>query len=174
MPDQAAIIRDWLKALATLCASNLEPDDLRGKLRAYVPMLSQEFPQEAFGPAALAHVARSCTFFPSFAELCAALAPWWKEHRPTPIAITSDQPATVKQREVEREAHESWANITPEQVRAKIRTIRDGFNPNAWGRCFAAALRNHAPRHLGLLPPEWLADPPEPADVVALRRLRET
>jgi hypothetical protein len=170
MPDKAAIIRDWLKALATLCASNLEKDDLQGKLRAYTPMLSQEFPQEAFSPAALAHVARACTFFPSFAELCAALAPWWKEHRPQPIAITSDQPDTVRNRESERLSRESWKNITPEQVRAKIRALNGNPMRAVLGHFLATALANHAPHQLGLLPPEWLVDHAEPANVVALRR----
>jgi hypothetical protein len=170
MPDKAAIIRDWLKALATLCASNLEPDDLRGKLRAYVPMLSQEFPQEAFSPAALAHVARAGAFFPSFAELCNALAPWWKEHRPQPIAITSDQPDTVRNREIERLARESWRNITPEQIRAKIRALNGNPMRDVLGHFLATALANHAPHHLGLLPPQWLDVVTEPAEVTVLRR----
>ncbi|HEY2617813.1 MAG TPA: hypothetical protein VGI78_10780 [Acetobacteraceae bacterium] len=153
-----------------LCADKGSKEELQVKLKAYVPMLAQEFPVDAFGTASLAAVGRSFTFFPSFAELCTALSPWWKEHRPQRPAITADQPATIRQREIERQCRESWESVTAEQVRAKIRAIRDSWKPAVYGHFLGIALIKYAPHHLGLLPPEWLRERREPADVVALRR----
>lgn len=172
MDNKQSAIRDWLKALAVLCASGPNKNELLGKLNAYVPMLAQEFPKEAFSPISLAEVGRKFTFFPSYAELTQALSPWWKEHRPPPVAsvITSDQNATVRQREIDREVRESWQTITDADVRAKIRAVLDSPMPQSFGPFLAAALRKHAPQHLPLLPPQWLKERTEPADVIALRR----
>jgi hypothetical protein len=170
MHDKIPAIRDWLKALAVLCASNLGKAELLGKLNAYAPMLAQEFGEGAFCATSLATVGRQFKFFPSYAELTEALSPWWKEHRPPLVAIASDQPGTIKQREIERQVRDSWTNISEAQVRAKIRTIRDGWMPGLYGAFLASCLRKHAPHHLALLPPEWLAERTEAADVIELRR----
>ena len=70
------IVRDWLKALAPLVASNLQHDELRAKITAYVPLLEEEFTPAAFTRASLAEVALQCTFFPAYAELCEKLRAW--------------------------------------------------------------------------------------------------
>jgi hypothetical protein len=168
-------IRDWLKALAVLCAANVSKAELSGKLNAYVPMLAQDFDRGAFSPASLAAVARQCKFFPSYAELAEALAPWWRENRPPQRAIASDQSATVKQREIERECRGSWDGITPEQIRAKVRELNGNPTRDTLGRFLTGAVAKHAPEHLRLLPPQWLKayqELPEVAEQreVSLRR----
>ena len=53
------------------------------KLAAYVPMLLDRFPAEAFTAASLEHVAhRAVKGFPTYGELTEWLGAWWKEHRP--------------------------------------------------------------------------------------------
>ena len=112
MADQA-VTRDWLKALGTLVAGSLPANESRAKLNLLAPMLAEEFPAGAFTPPSLAAVARQCKFFPSYAEICEVLSPWWKEHRPPHRAIAADQNATIRQREIEREVSESWDGIRP-------------------------------------------------------------
>ena len=57
------------------------------KLRAYVPLLQDEFPAAAFCQDSLAAVARQCQWFPSYAEVARHLSAWWREHRPSPPAL---------------------------------------------------------------------------------------
>jgi hypothetical protein len=171
MPDKAAVARDWLKALAVLCANNVTQSELVGKLNAYAPMLAQEFSDGAFSAASLAAIGRKFTFFPSFAELTEALSSWWQEHRPNHVPrIAADQDATIRQREIERNVRVSWETVSAADVRAKIRAVRDSPLQLSLGAFLAAALRKHAPQHLALLPPAWLKEPAEPAEVAALRR----
>ena len=172
--DHLRVATSWLNDLANLTAGPTPLADSKPKIATMAAALAEDFPAAAFTRQSLVVVARAAKFFPSYSEICAILSPWWKERRPKPIAIASDQPAAVRQREIEREARESWQNITPEQVRSKIRAVRDGWQPRTYGSFLASALRKHAPQHLGMLPPEWLVEHTEPADVVALRRMRET
>jgi hypothetical protein len=84
-------VRDWLKALGTLCAGSMSTRDAQAKLATYVPMLAHEFPNAAFTAASLAAVGRACKFFPSFGELATALSAWWEDNRPyepTPLRLT--------------------------------------------------------------------------------------
>lgn len=100
-------IRDWLKALGVLCAGNSSVKDAQAKLAAYAPMLAREFKPEAFTPDSLAAVARGCTFFPSFGELCATLAAWWEDNRPyqpTVPLLTGPKPDIPKPRDPPTEA----------------------------------------------------------------------
>jgi hypothetical protein len=165
-----ATIRDWLKALGVLAVGSMTPQEFKARIDAMTTLLAAEFAPGAFTPASLAVVARGCRHFPTYAELCDVLAPWWREHRPTPAAIPGDQSATVRQREIDREVSESWANITAAQVRAKLRDLDGHPMRNLLGDFLATALRKHASHHVALLPPEWLKDGADGADVVALRR----
>jgi len=162
----------WLTDLANLTAGRAMMDEIKPRIGAMAAALAAEFPEPAFCHASLLHVARKCKFFPSYAELVDTLGPWWKEHRPTPPQIASDQPATIRQREIERDARESWENVTAEQVNAKIRAIRadSGALTQTLGSFLAAALAKHAPRHLGLLPPAWIKAHVEPPHVTAMRQ----
>jgi len=58
------------------------------RLAAYVPMLLDRFPDAAFTPASLEHVAaKAVKGFPTYGELASWLADWWRDHRPMPTAI---------------------------------------------------------------------------------------
>ena len=162
----------WLSDLGKLTAGAAPLSDAKAKIASMAAALAEEFPPSAFSRASLVFVARQCKFFPTFGEVCDALGPWWKQHRPTPLAIAADQDATIKQREIERAVRESWDGITAPQVRAKIRAVRDSPAPlvPTLGSFLAAALGKHAPHHLALLPPEWLKDQAEPPQVQALRK----
>lgn len=172
--DHLHAITSWLNDLNDLTAGHAPLVDAKRKIAALAAALSEEYPAGAFTRQSLVVVAKASTFFPGFGEICKTLSPWWLERRPQPLAITSDQPASVKQREIEREVRESWQGITAEQARAKIRALNGNPMRLTLGHMLASALRKHAPQHLGLLPPEWLADRTEPADVVALRQPRTT
>jgi hypothetical protein len=65
-----------------------------------------------------------------------------------------------RQREkIQREhdiAEESWRGITDAQIQAKVRLLDGHPFRMLLGRMLATAVRRHAPRSLGLLPPEFL------------------
>jgi hypothetical protein len=78
-PEQR--IGSWLSDLATLTAGSAPVADAKVKIAALAGMLTTEFPPDAFTRDSLQHVARACTFFPSYAELTRALSGWWREHK---------------------------------------------------------------------------------------------
>ena len=162
-------VTSWLNDLNDITAGSKPLADSKPKIAALASILFEEFPPGAFTRQSLIVVGRSCKFFPSLAEICEVLGPWWKDHQPPLIAIAGDQAATVKQREIERETRESWENITPQQIRANVRALDGHQWRDAWGNLLAAAIQKHAPHHLGLLPPEWLKDRSEPPERAKLR-----
>ena len=58
--------------------------------------------------------------------------------------------------EIEAECRESWTNISPAQINAKIRALDGHPMRPILGRVLASALGKYAPVHLGLLPPTWV------------------
>jgi hypothetical protein len=104
-------VRDWLKGLGLLTAGNASAKDCQAKASAYGPMLAREFRPEAFTPASLAAVARACKFFPSFGEICNALAAWWEDNRPfepTVPLLTGPKPDIPKPRDPATEAERAY------------------------------------------------------------------
>lgn len=79
------------------------------RLASYVPMLLERFPPEAFTVQSLEHVAaRAVKGFPTYGELAQWLASWWRDHRPTPLALPPPEP--IRQRgepTAEEKAHAS-------------------------------------------------------------------
>lgn len=71
--------------------------------------------------------------------------------------MISQQPATVRQQEIEREVCESWEGITAEQVSRKVREVQHCAMPTLFGGLLATCINKHAPQHTGLLPPAWVA-----------------
>jgi hypothetical protein len=67
------IVLDWLKSLGVLCAGNMTVEDARTRCGAYATMLSEAFPAAAFTRKSLEEVASRCKWFPSYAEVVAAL-----------------------------------------------------------------------------------------------------
>jgi len=158
MAQADAHTRDWLKALGALIAPSMTQQEFAGRINVLAAALAREFPPGAFCPASLAHVARQCKFFPNFAELCEYLSPWWKEHRPKPIAIAADQNSTIKARQERADAEASWRDITDDQIRAKVWALNDHPMRQQLGHFLATAINRHVPEKLGMLPPEFLTD----------------
>ena len=91
MPKQTThlpVVRTWCQSLGVLSAVSITRHEAEMKLAAYVPMLMDRFPDAAFTPASLEHVAaRAVKGFPTYGELAAWLTEWWREHRPAPPAL---------------------------------------------------------------------------------------
>jgi len=90
------VTREWLVSLGALTAASLPVEDAKARVAAYLPLLLDEFPEAAFTKQSLAHVARSCKFFPTFGELCAALSDWWRTNRPAIAAADQDIPERLR------------------------------------------------------------------------------
>jgi hypothetical protein len=86
MPKQAThlpVVRQWCQSLGILSAVSISRQEAEMKLAAYVPLLMDRFPDGAFTTASLEHcAARAVKGFPTYGELAAWLAEWWREHRP--------------------------------------------------------------------------------------------
>ena len=82
-----SIVREWTVALGILTSGNMTRADAEMKLRAYVPLLQDNFPAAAFTQDSLHHVAAQCKWFPSYAEVIEHLRGWWRDHRPAPLAL---------------------------------------------------------------------------------------
>ncbi len=87
-----ATVREWTIALGILTAGQMTRADAEMKLRAYVPLLQDNFPAGAFTQDSLHHVAAQCKWFPSYAEVIEHLRGWWREHRPAPPALSPPPP----------------------------------------------------------------------------------
>jgi hypothetical protein len=97
------------------------------RLAAFVPMLLDRFPDAAFTPASLEHVAaRAAKGFPTYGELAGWLAEWWRDNRPMPTAIAAplfragppppprDPPTPEERAHVRRVAAEAIAALRSE------------------------------------------------------------
>jgi len=86
MPKQQThlpVVRQWCLSLAVVSAISISRQEAEMKLAAYVPLLMDRFPDAAFTTASLEHcAARAVKGFPTYGELAAWLAEWWREHRP--------------------------------------------------------------------------------------------
>jgi hypothetical protein len=85
-------VRQWVIALGVLTAGNMTRVEAEMKLRAYVPLLQDDFPAGAFCQRSLQHVAQQCRYFPSYADVVLHLRAWWREHRPAPPALPPPPP----------------------------------------------------------------------------------
>jgi hypothetical protein len=110
-------VREWTIALGVLTGGgNVTAADAELKLKAYVPLLLDNFPPAAFTQASLHHVAAQCKWFPSYAEVVTHLRAWWRDNRPINNALpapthrhaepeqpppTDDERAYVRQRVAE-------------------------------------------------------------------------
>lgn len=141
-------VRKWTIALGVLTAGNMTRADAEMKLRAYVPLLQDQFPAGAFTPASLHHVAAQCKWFPSYAEVIEHLRGWWREHRPY-VALPPPSPPPPR------------PDPTPEEMEAVSRTVREvtaalhtsAILKDTTGRSLDEAPRRPQPRHL---PPDVL------------------
>jgi hypothetical protein len=89
---KVGIVREWTIALGVLTAGNMTRVEAEMKLRAYVPLLLENFPPAAFTQDSLHFVASQCKWFPSYAEVIEHLRTWWHDNRPRPVAIAPPPP----------------------------------------------------------------------------------
>ena len=114
------VVREWCVSLGVLTAVSISRQEAEMKLAAYLPMLMQRFPDAAFTPQSLEHVAaQAVKGFPTYGELAQWLGDWWREHRPTPPALPPPEP--IRQRdEPTAEEREHVARVAAE-ARAFLR-----------------------------------------------------
>lgn len=133
------------------------------KLAAYVPLLVDRFPDAAFTTDSLEYVAfRASKGFPTYSELAAWLAEWWREHRPMPPRLTAPDNSASAQIDREHAALAvEWDD--PSGIQRRIRDLGD--DPRSL-RLLCAVVQRHAPQHLGWFPPAVIeamqADTPLP------------
>jgi hypothetical protein len=132
----ADIVREWTIALGVLTSSGrMTADDAELKLKAYVPLLVENFPPAAFTQASLHHVAAKCKWFPSYAEVITHLRAWWREHRPITNALPAPlhngpepdrPPPTEEERDyVRRRVAEIAALLSGGAADHALRPVRD-------------------------------------------------
>jgi hypothetical protein len=102
------------------------------RLAAFVPLLMDRFPDAAFTPASLEHcAAQAVKGFPTYGELAAWLADWWRQHRPAPPALPPPPP--IRQREEPTpEEIEHVTRVTAETVaflRSSAQPVEDRRSP---------------------------------------------
>lgn len=82
-PATQDAIAEWLMSLGTLCAAKMTVDDARLRIAAYGTMMAGDFEAGCFTKGSLKRVAPQFTWFPSYAEVYAALklekVRLWKE-----------------------------------------------------------------------------------------------
>ena len=140
------IVREWTIALGILTAGQMTRAEAEMKLRAYVPLLVDQFPVGAFTQDSLHHVAAQCKWFPSYAEVIEHLRGWWQQHRPMPPALPAPPP--IRQRGEPTEAErEHVTRVAAEAVAA----LRSSAQPEADRRTFGA--RHLTPAQLDVLNP---------------------
>jgi hypothetical protein len=125
------------------------------KLAAYVPMLLDRFPDAAFTPASLQHVAaRAVKGFPTYGELVEWLREWWMPNRPPLAALappdippprpepTDEERAAIAVRVAEAVAHLTAREPVEPPTRFGVRPLSpgqlDAINPLPNGRKRAA------------------------------------
>lgn len=150
----------WLTDLGKLTAGQAPLPDAKAKIATMAAALAAEFDARAFCRASLIHAARRCKFFPTFGEACEALSEWCRENPGQRQITAPDTEPNAAMRKLERErteAEASWRNISEPQIFAKVRALDGHPKRTELGRILAVALKRHAPRMLGMLPPEFLA-----------------
>jgi hypothetical protein len=138
MPAPTKIVREWCASLGVLTAVSISRYEADIKLAAYTPMLASRFPHQVFTPESLEYVAaRAIKGFPTYPELAAWLAAWWREQRPF-VALPAPQPEPHRQPPTDDErayVRQRVAEITASLSRADTDA---GLKPT----------RDPGPRHL--------------------------
>lgn len=161
-------VRQWLQSLGVLVATAMTLAEAKERLATFAPLLNAEFDRRFFNERSLAFVAKRCKFFPTFSEICEHLHEFGADLRSDQLRLagpSTDDLAWKSRIEAEREqARRDWSD--PAKVRASRDLVLSSAVQNPLGvdlGCMLAGLvKRHAPQNLGLLPPGWLREPPEP------------
>ena len=163
--------RQWIAMLAKL-TSPMESTTAGQAFAAYLPLL-QDFPDAAFTPASVDHVAAQCHGVPTYADVRAALGAWWRHNRPPepalppPVAATPPPRTETEIANARRTVAETTAALKAEALyreSAQLTLPRPG-NP---ARYLSRAQLDLAYRQAGLKGPVVSADPvlrPAAADI---------
>jgi hypothetical protein len=149
--SRLSVVREWCQSLGVLTAVSISHNEADMKLAAFVPSLAREFPEGAFTPDSLRHVARaSVRGFPTYPELCIVLADWWRVNGPPAPALPGPDMSFRRQVEArEAQCRAEWDD--PASIRASL--ARAGSDPVLLNM-LAGAVKRYAPQHLGELPPD--------------------
>jgi hypothetical protein len=130
-------VRLWCSSLGVLTAVSISRHEAEMKLAAFVPLLQDRFPTDAFTTASMEAVAVRCIKgFPTYPELVAYLADWWRANRPPPspevLRLMLPPPPTFRP-EPTPEEREHVARVTRETVAALRSTVQpiDERRPSA-------------------------------------------
>ena len=160
MSTSHQFVRKWLQSLGVLVATGMSVGDAKERLATFVPLLAVEFDSRFFNAATLAFVARKCKFFPTFSEICDALAEWGRDNQPSRPMLegpASDGWKTDVAAERDK-AVRDWSD--PHKVASSMRLVKSSeVRQLELGRMLSALVGRHAPQNLGLLPPAWLVHP---------------
>lgn len=117
MPKQQThlpVVRQWCQSLGVLSAVSISRMEAEMKLAAYVPLLLNRFPDAAFTTDSLEYVAaQAVKGFPTYGELAAWLADWWRANRPALPALPPPPP--IRQR----------GEPTPEEIEHVTRVVAE-------------------------------------------------
>jgi len=120
------VVRQWLQSLGVLSAVSISRVEAETKLAAYVPMLMDRFPDEAFTTASLAYCAeRAVKGFPTYGELAAWLSDHWRSTRPQLPALPPP-PAPPPRPEPTEAEREHVRRLTAEVVAELSSSIQPG------------------------------------------------
>jgi len=114
------VVRQWCQSLGVLTAVSISRQEAEMKLAAYVPMLMDRFPDGAFTTQSLEHVAAlAVKGFPTYGEIAAWLADWWRKHRPAPPALPAPAALPVP-REPPTEEEIAHVHACVQQIMANL------------------------------------------------------
>ena len=136
MPTDTRTVREWCASLGVLTAVSISRYEADIKLAAYTPMLCSRFPHQVFTHASLEYVAaRAIKGFPTYPELAAWLAAWWREQRPF-VALPAPPPEPQRQPPTDNER--AYVRQRVAEITAILSNTDAGLKPT----------RDPGPRHL--------------------------
>ena len=110
--------KQWLAMLAKL-TSPMESTTAAQGFAAFLPMLA-DFPNEAFTPESLDHVASNChRGAPNYADVRRHIGEWWKRNRPQTEALPALDPLPKLRTKAEAE----WAARTSAKAQRDLEEI---------------------------------------------------
>lgn len=164
MNVQDARVLAWLQDLGGLCAGAMPRPEAVAKMGAYAPLLAEAFPADAFTRASLAAVAGGLTFFPSYGEVSAQLSVWWRDNRPTRLALAAPVPASPADawEARKREISEEWRQADVAGQVARIMDMPATDLRATLLRALRQSVAAHAPDRIELVPETTSREPAVP------------